>query len=177
MKLRLAYYGHPVLRTKCAPVAEINDDIRTLVQDMVEALIEYNGIGLAAPQIHRPIRLFITAVPIEQPDGKWAPGTLRIFINPEIIWLSEEQDVKSEGCLSIPSLHGDVIRPIEIKVRATDLDGNEFELELKDLEARCFLHENDHINGVLFIDRIQGKERKLLDPKLKEIKKKYSSQK
>lgn len=183
MKLPLTYYGNPILRKKTTRVDAITDELRQLVNDMVETMHESNGIGLAAPQINQSISLFITDVPIkapgnpdnpEDPNGfHWEPGTLRVFINPKIIFYSEEQWHYSEGCLSIPGLSGDVTRPVTIKVQATDIDGNAFEGEFSWLEARCIMHENDHINGVLFIDRIHGKERKDLDPKLNEIKRKF----
>jgi len=173
MKLPLAYYGNPILRKKCSQIEKIHEEIRQLVKDMTDTLIEHNGLGLAAPQVHRDLRLFITAVPIEQPDGKWLAGQLRVFINPTIVSVSEEINSRSEGCLSIPSLYLEVIRPERVTVRATDLEGTIFEEEFSGLEARCILHENDHINGVLFIDRIPKKARKDIELKLKEIKEKY----
>lgn len=174
MKLQLAYYGNPVLRKKCDPVPVINDEIRQFVRDMIDTLIEYNGIGLAAPQVNRSLRIFITAVPKEDSEGRWLPGKLRVFINPKILEVGDDQDFQSEGCLSIPKLYLDVERPIHVKIRATDLEGNEFEDEFFGYEARCILHENDHINGVLFIDRLHAKERKAIESKLREIKQKYS---
>jgi len=173
MKLPLAYYGDPILRKKCEDVEVINDEIRQLVKDMIETLIEHNGIGLSAPQVHKSLRIFITAVPKEQDDGSWLPGTLRVFINPEILWVSDIIENRAEGCLSIPKLYSEVDRPSKVKVRATDLEGNVFEEEFTDLEGRCVLHENDHINGVLFIDRIHGKQRKKLEPMLRQVKKKF----
>ncbi len=173
MKLKLAYFGDPVLRKKGILVEEINEDIRQLVDDMLETMIEHNGIGLAAPQVHLSLRLFITAIPIEKEESEWKQGKLKVYINPEILAKSDETDIHQEGCLSIPKLYADVERPVKIRVRATDLDGNVFEEELEELECRCFLHENDHINGVLFIDRVKGKERLELDPKLKDIKKRF----
>ena len=177
MKLPLAYYGNPILRKKGAPIESINDEIRQLVKDMIDTIIEHNGIGLAAPQVHRSLALFITSVPVEQPDGNWLPGELRVFINPKILSIAEEKSTRSEGCLSLPTIYAEVNRPVKIRIRATDLEGNDFEEEFSDLAARCIMHENDHINGVLFVDRVQGKERKELEPKLKEIKKKYNPKK
>lgn len=174
MKLQIAYYGNPILRKKGKIVENINDEIRQLVTDMTETLIEHNGIGLAAPQVYRSIALFITAVPIEEPDGTCLPGQLRVFINPKITWISQEKEIRSEGCLSVPKFYAKVERPTKVRIRATDLDGNEFEEEFDGLEGRCMLHENDHINGVLFPDRIRGKVRKELDSSLREIKKKYN---
>jgi peptide deformylase len=174
MKLSLAYYGDPILRKKGSPVVEINDEIRQLVADMIETMEANNGIGLAAPQVHRSLALFITSVPLEGPDDTSIPGTLRVFINPKIISYSKEQWECSEGCLSIPLLYGSVNRPLKVTVQATDLDGREFIQEFEGLEAHAVMHENDHINGVLFIDRIRGKERKELEPQLREVKKKYA---
>ncbi len=176
MKLTMAYFGNPILRKKGEKITEINDNIQALVQDMIETLAtQGTGIGLAAPQVQHSLALFITKVPIEQPDGKWSEGTLRVFINPKIISVSPEMGIREEGCLSIPGVYGEVVRPLVVRITATDLDGNIFEGEFTGLEGRCILHENDHINGVLFIDRIRGKERKALEKKLQEIKKKYAS--
>jgi len=174
MKLPIAYYGDPILRKKCISVDEITDEIRVLVEDMLETMRENNGIGLAAPQVHEGFRIFVTQVPYENEQDEWQEGTVRVYINPTIISYSNETHIDSEGCISIPTLRSDVERPYKITVKATDIDGNSFELNLEGLEARCVLHENDHINGVLFIDRIKGKERKLLEPKLRKIKKDYS---
>jgi peptide deformylase len=175
MKLPLAYYGEGILRKKGAPVTEITDEIRALVKDMEETLSHHGtGIGLAAPQVKQSLSLFIIKVPERQEDGSWIEGKVRVFINPKIISVSSELNVREEGCLSIPGIYAEVVRPVSVKIRATDLDGNVFEEEFTGLEGRCVLHENDHINGVLFVDRIRGKERNVLEPKLQAIKKKYS---
>lgn len=174
MKLKIAYYGNPILRKKASPVLTIDDEIKQLVNDMIIAMDEKDGIGLAAPQVGHSIALFITRVPIEKENDEWEKGNVRVFINPKILEHSQEQDSFSEGCLSIPKVYGDVFRPIKIKVEATDLEGNRFTEELFGLHARVVLHENDHINGVLFIDRLSKEERKSLDVKLREIKKKFS---
>lgn len=177
MQMPLSYYGDPVLRKKTSRIDEITDEIRKLVPDMVVTMHANNGIGLAAPQVGRSISLFITEVPVnvsENPhEAKWEPGKLRVFINPKIMAHSEEQWVYNEGCLSIPGLYGDVVRPVGVVVRATDLDGNEFEETLTWLDGRAVMHENDHINGVLFIDRIHGQAREELEPTLQEIKHKF----
>lgn len=180
MKLELMYYGNPLLRKKAVPITEITDEIRQLVQDMRETMIEHNGIGLAAQQIGKAISLCITEVPIpvrvseDSNEVRWNPGPLRVYINPKLIAHSEEQWTQSEGCLSIPGIYGDVTRPVHIKITATDLEGNIFEEELSWLDARAFMHENDHLNGVLCIDRVHGKERQALEPGLHAVKKKFS---
>jgi len=174
MKRQLAYYGDPILRKKCEDVERIDDDVRRLINDMVDTLIEHNGIGLAAPQVHQPLRIFITAVPQEQADGNWSPGKLRVFINPKILHVSEKKEMRSEGCLSIPKVYAEVERPAKVQIQATDLDGNLFEEEFSGLPGRCILHENDHINGVLFIDRVSKKDRRKLDRRLQELAKKLT---
>lgn len=173
MKMQLAYYGDPVLRKKGARIEGIDDDLRQLVIDMYETMKAHNGIGLAAPQVHRSLTLFITQVPFQLPNGSWKHGDVKVYINPKIIEVSEETITESEGCVSIPKLYVDVARPVRVKIQAHDLQGNEFIEEYSDLEARCVLHENDHINGVLNIDRVHGKQRKEIEDKLREIKKKY----
>lgn len=173
MKLPLAYYGDPILRQKTSPVQEITDEIKQLVQNMIDTMEEHDGIGLAAPQVHRSLSIFITQAPIRGPENRWMPGTLRIFINPKIIEHSSELTLLGEGCLSIPGVYCEIYRPERIKVKATGLDGVEFMQEFVGIEAHVVMHENDHINGVLHIDRVHGKERKALENKLREIKKKY----
>ena len=173
MKLPLAYYGNPILRKNCQRVEEITDEIRQLVADMIETLEEQNGIGLAAPQVKRDLRLFITKVPQpskDEPD-QWDEGEIKVYINPTLSDPSSESWDRDEGCLSIPKIYVPVARPYCIKVEATDLDGNTFSEVLSGLDARCVMHENDHINGVLMIDRIQGKERKEIEKDLRRIKK------
>lgn len=174
MKLPLTYYGNPILRKKCERINEITDEIRSFAQDMIETMNAHDGLGIAAPQVNRSLAIFITNVPIQKGPDEWEPGRIRVFINPKILSYSQEVAAKSEGCLSIPATYGTVARPVTITVEALDLDGKTFVEEFSDLEARAIMHENDHINGVLFIDRIHGKERKELESRLREVKKKYA---
>lgn len=177
MILELAYYGEAVLRKKAAPVEEINDDIKKLVDDMIETMHAKNGIGLAAPQVSRSLTIFITQIPVLGPEKTMLPGTIRVFINPKILSVSENTCIFEEGCLSIPKIYEDVERPIEVTVEAQDIDGSIFTETFNGYQARAILHENDHINGVLFIDRIRGKKRQDLEPFLRDIKKKYNKKK
>lgn len=174
MKLTFAYYGNPILRKKALPVGPITDEIKDLIAAMIESMDQKDGIGIAAPQVSHSLALFITRVPIEKENDEWDQGEVKIFINPKILEYSKEEDSYSEGCLSIPKVYGDVFRPVKIKVEATDISGNRFVEEFSGLNARAILHENDHINGVLFIDRMNADERKLLDAKLRDIKKKFN---
>lgn len=174
MILKLAYYGNPILRKKGARIEEITADIRQLVQDMTETLHAHHGIGLAAPQVNQSLALFLTCIGKSGGEDKWIPGELKVFINPKIVSYSQEQSVLSEGCLSIPGTYLDIRRPRSVTIEATNLDGHLFTEEFHDLDAHCVMHENDHINGVLHIDRFLGKDRSRLDQRLRTIKKKYS---
>ena len=174
MELPLAYYGDPILRKKTAKVTEITDEIRQLVADMIDTMNAKDGIGLAAPQVFKSLSIIVVQAPVPSEDGnKWVNGKLRVLINPKITNPSPESWEASEGCLSIPGVYGPVTRPWKITVEAMDLDGNIFIEDFIGYEARVIMHENDHINGVLFIDRVQGKQRQELEPKIREIKKKF----
>ena len=175
MLLELAYYGDPVLRKKTTTVAEITEEVRKTVADMVETMYEKNGIGLSANQVFITHSIFITCAPIPDENfEKWLPGKLKIFINPKLSNPSQEIWEQDEGCISIPGIYGEVTRPWKITVEYMDLDGKTQKEEFEGMEARVIMHENDHINGVLYIDRMFGKKRQELEHKLKDIKKKYS---
>jgi len=131
-----------VLRSKAVLVTDELE--HGLYKAMLGLMHSMYGIGLAAPQIGIPLRLFVTDVPGDKP---------RIFINPTIIALSENTTKFQEGCLSLPGIHKDVIRPEQVKIEATDLKGRIFKLECKGLLARCIQHEYDHLDGILFIDK------------------------
>lgn len=135
--------GDDVLRKKCRIVEEIDDRILVLLDDMADTLYDSNGVGLAAPQVGVLKRIAV----IDVGDG------LIELINPEIIAQSGVQD-GAEGCLSVPGKYGNVKRPKKVTVRATDRNGNEFEITGEDLLARAFCHELDHLDGVVFVDKV-----------------------
>lgn len=172
MKLPLAYYPDPILRQKAERVNYIDDALRQLVSDMVETMHAQRGIGLAAPQIFQSITLFVSCVPI-QVNGKWYRGQNRVFINPKIIGTSPETQLSEEGCLSIPKIGVTVTRPACLQIQATDLTGQTFEETFEGLQAANFLHEYDHLQGVLIIDYLTDEERKKIDAQLEEIKMKF----
>ncbi len=175
MILDLAYYGEAVLRKKAEPVTEISDEIKKLAQDMKDTLLHHNGLGIAAPQVKHSVRMFYICLPLDDPskdDGR-ALGEPELFINPVLSSPSEETDFAMEGCLSIPGLYEEVERPVSLRVEAMNLNGEMFSKEFTGLPARVVMHENDHINGVLFFDRIKGKKRKQLDSLLRDVKKKF----
>ena len=142
------------LRLKSEPVTKITAEIRTLVDDMFETMYAAPGIGLAAIQVAVPKRVVV--MDLAKKEGEKEP---RVFINPEIVWSSDEPAMYEEGCLSIPEVHEDVERPAKVRFKYLDLDGKPHETEAEGLFATCIQHEIDHTNGVLFIDRISKLKR------------------
>ncbi len=144
MILDITKLGEDILREKAEPVAEVNDEIRKLVDDMFETMIEANGVGLAGPQVNKKLRLFVA---MADDDVK------RTFINPQIIKTSEEVCDYEEGCLSIPQVYESISRPARVTVQALNENGKPFTLEAEGLLARIIQHEYDHLDGILYIDR------------------------
>ena len=145
--------GHPVLRERARPVdtSELTDPLfQKLIDDMVETMHEYHGVGLAAPQVHEGVRLFV-AVLDDDPDSE---SEATVIINPDIIPNASDTREGWEGCLSIPDIRGMVPRFTDITVLALDRQGRKIELKLKDFSARVAQHETDHLDGVLFFDRM-----------------------
>jgi peptide deformylase len=151
--LKVARMGHPVLRQRGRPLEKTdlrNALVQKLIDDMIETMHEYNGVGLAAPQVHASMRLFVALLE-EDPDSKTDPT---VIINPEITPLTAVREEGWEGCLSIPDIRGMVPRFTDISVKALDRDGRNIELRLKNFPARVAQHETDHLDGVLFFDRM-----------------------
>jgi peptide deformylase len=144
----------PRLRLVSKPVAKVDAEIRKLVEEMFETMYGAPGIGLAAIQVGVPKR--VVTMDLAKKDE---PRNPKVYINPELLWASEERAVYEEGCLSIPEYYEEVERPAQVKVRYTDLDGNAQEIEANGLLATCLQHEIDHLNGVLFIDHISKLKR------------------
>jgi peptide deformylase len=154
--LKVARMGHPVLRAKARPLekAEIKSAvIQKLIDDMIETMGEYHGVGLAAPQIHEGLRLFVAAIDAGDDEDESDPIAV---INPEITIVGSDVVEDWEGCLSIPDIRGRVPRAREIKVRALDRTGARIELSAHDFPARVIQHETDHLDGVLFFDRMKS---------------------
>jgi peptide deformylase len=150
----------PRLRLVCSPVAAVDDSIRALMDDMLETMYAAPGIGLAAIQIAVTKRVIVFDV-AKREDETAAPKPF-CLANPEIVWASEELAVAQEGCLSIPEVYEDVERPARVRARFLDRDGREQEIEAEGILATCLQHEIDHLNGVLFIDRISRLKRDLI---------------
>jgi peptide deformylase len=165
--LKIAHYPEPVLLTVGKPIEEheFGPELESRVADMFETMYEAGGVGLAAPQVFDSRRLFVMDVPDEQGESN------RItFVNPEIISVEGEQ-IGDEGCLSFPGLFQTVQRQMRVIVQAQDVQGERFELDLKDLAARCVLHETDHCDGIVFLDRMSPLKRTLAKRKIKTLQK------
>ncbi len=153
------------LRLKAAPVGAIDARVRRLVSDLFETMYDAPGIGLAAVQVGALDRVFVMDLQTEGADGV-AVKTPRAFIDPEVVWASDERSIYNEGCLSIPEQYAEVERPARVRARWLDVDGVAREEELEGLTATCIQHEIDHLNGVLFIDHITRLKRDILLRKL-----------
>ncbi len=148
--LSIITLGDPLLNRKSSLVPDMNGEIRKLAEDMLETMVYAKGIGLAAVQIGSLVRVFVTHVPKDSP---------RVFINPEILETSIEQVPYEEGCLSIPGLNADVVRPAEVRIQAWNQKGRPFTLTTEGILARVVQHEMDHLNGILFIERLDPKKK------------------
>jgi peptide deformylase len=154
-------WGHPALHAPSAPVKELDGTMRTLIADMVETMYAAPGIGLAAPQIAVPLRVIVVDLSVGQDKGQ-----LIALVNPEIVERDGEQR-HEEGCLSVPGYGGTPTRPARVVVQGLDLEGREQRYEATELLARAFCHEIDHIDGILFVDRLSPLKRDLLKRKLR----------
>jgi peptide deformylase len=169
--MEILLLGSDALHQKAEAVETVDDEIRALIVQMFAAMQSHNGVGLAAPQVGRLLRLFVVIAD---------DGVPRVFINPHIVFSSEETVSREEGCLSIPGTYGDIVRPEKITVQALDERGKKFMLEADGLLARVIQHENDHLDGILFIDRADEKFREQVIDKFKrreERKKEKKTQK
>ena len=156
--LKVARMGHPALRTKARPLDRLelrNPVVQKLIDDMIETMVEYHGVGLAAPQVHEGVRLFVAA--LDAIDDVRVEDVL-VIVNPEVVPVGADVVEDWEGCLSIPDIKGRVPRAREVKVRAIDRHGEDIELRAHDYPARVIQHETDHLDGILFFDRMRSLE-------------------
>jgi len=178
-ELEIVYYGNPILRKKGKPIEQIDDRLRRLARDMIETMSAAEGIGLAAQQIGQALQLCV----IDLRGGDWEfdyqlnggspPLDLimpLVLVNPEITATPEPVTTATEGCLSFPELQGDIDRPDRIEVRFKDLDGHNNRLTCDGLLSRCAQHEVDHLNGVLFIDRMRKGSLLEIEGELKQLR-------
>ena len=165
----------PRLRVVSEPVAGVDDALRTLMDDMLATMYDAPGIGLAAIQVGVPKRVLVIDLQRrpEATDADPEPAEVReprYFVNPEIVWESPEVGVYNEGCLSVPELFGDVVRPLRIRAKWLDYDGTRREEEMDGLLATCLQHEMDHLEGVLFFDHLSKLKRDMIVKKLTKAK-------
>lgn len=177
MILDLVYYGEPLLRERCKEVEVFDDAFRSFVRDMIDSLKKYQGAGISAPQLGKALRAFVIVYTGTDSRGMPIMGDPIVYINPVVELVDQETWVYDEGCLSIPDLYAPVERPWKVRIKAQDMFGKPFEEIAEGWKAKAILHENDHLNGVLFIDRIPNKIKNQIKPKLRFIKKQFSKSK
>jgi len=163
--LDIVKYGAPVLETPGEPVTEFDEKLKRLVSDMFETMYAARGVGLAAPQVGVSKRLFVMDC-----SGGGEPRARVALVNPVVLSVEGDQ-TGDEGCLSFPGVFFPVKRSLRAVVQAQDLDGNEFEFDGMELEARCMLHETDHCDGIVFLDRTTPLKRELARRKIKKLQK------
>lgn len=160
---KIELYGSDVLREKCAPVREITPELQTLLDDMVDTMRHASGAGIAAPQVGVPVRALVLDL-----GARGDEEHLVFCLNPQ--WVSQEGEMyEEEGCLSIPKIYEKVKRPAKVKIRALDRQGNAFELEGEEFLSKAICHEMDHLDGVLFPDRLSALKRDITKRKIKKL--------
>ncbi len=147
-QMQVVTFPHPILRCTAKPIKRVDSQLRQIVRRMFDLMYQHRGVGLAATQVNLPIRLFVM-----NPSGRAGEGVERVFINP-VISRPRSNEISEEGCLSLPNIHGNVVRAKTIRVNAYDLAGNEIDEDASGYDARIMQHETDHLNGMLFIDRM-----------------------
>jgi len=157
--LNILRYPDPRLHKIAKPVTVFDARLQKLVADMAETMYEAPGVGLAASQVDVHERIIVI-------DTSETGSDLRVFINPEILWSSQEKRLYDEGCLSVPGIYDGVERPAQVKVRALDIDGKPFELDADDLLAVCIQHEIDHLNGKVFVEYLSPLKRNRIKTKM-----------
>ncbi len=166
----IVLYGDQILKKPAENIEPGSVDVKQLTLDMFETMYQANGVGLAAPQIGKSLRMFVVdSTPMDEDEGK--PGYKKAFINPEIIKTEGETWAFEEGCLSIPGVRADVLRPSRIEISYLGEDLQPHTEVLEGLPARIVLHEYDHIEGVLFTDHVKGLKKRLMKGKLQNISK------
>ncbi len=148
--LDICKLGEDVLREECSDIKEFDDALKMLSEAMIDTLDEADGVGLAGPQVGVPKKIFVVHIRGEKP---------MVFINPSIVGTSIETGVYEEGCLSIPGVYHDVVRPVGVTIQAQDVNGKPFTIQADGILARVIQHENDHLHGKLYIDHLEERER------------------
>ena len=167
--MQIITYPHPTLRHKSKPIRRVDAELRRIVRDMFGLMYENKGIGLAANQVDLPLRLFVVNLKSNPQEGEEM-----VFLNP-VISFPKGSDEAEEGCLSLPGVYGNVIRPKQVRINAYTLEGQEVDIVATDLLARCVQHELDHLDGVLFPDRMSPAARNDLLDELDEFETEFAS--
>ncbi|MCQ2198868.1 MAG: peptide deformylase [Paludibacteraceae bacterium] len=171
MILPITIYGLPVLRKVCTPIDKNYPNLKELLENMYATLTHSEGVGLAAPQVNLPIRIFIVDLDVMGEDEPKYKGVKKTFINPVITWMSDETETSGEGCLSLPGINENVTRAKKVRVKYQDEDFVEHEDEFEDFYAKVIQHEYDHLEGKVFIDRISPIRRAMNKGKIESMKK------
>lgn len=171
MILPIYGYGYPVLKKVAEPITPEYPDLAQLIENMWETMYQASGVGLAAPQVGLPIRLFIVDTVQTMEEGQEAKGVKKVFINAQKIEEAGTPWTYEEGCLSIPNIHGDVDRPPELRIRYQDENFEEHEEVFTGINARVIQHEYDHIDGILFTEHLKPIKKRLIKRKLESIRK------
>jgi peptide deformylase len=167
--LEIIFYPHPALRHQSKPIQRVDSQLKQIVDRMFELMYEHKGIGLAANQVNLPLQVFIINV-----EGNPDAGEEMVFINP-VIDSPKSSSMAEEGCLSIPTVYGNVARPESVRIKAYNLKGEMIDQQVDGLLARAIQHEVDHINGVLFPDRMSAAELKSIEDELREFEIEFES--
>ena len=166
LSLAIVHYPAEVLREQARAIDQVNDQVRAVALRMIELMHQAPGVGLAAPQVGLPWRLFVA-----NPTGE--EGDDRVYINPLFVELAGGNAVRDEGCLSLPGISVEVTRPANATIRAINLDGQEFEESAEGLLARIWQHETDHLNGILIIDKMSAMDRMANKRAIKDLEEAY----
>ena len=167
MRVEIAHWPHPVLLRGTQPVERVDDELRKTVEDMARLMVDLRGVGLAAPQVSIPKRFMLVCPTAEL-------GEEEVVINPEILALEGSEEME-EGCLSFPGVYATIQRATKVKVRYRDLDWKERTLDLEGFVARIFQHEFDHLNGVVFLERMSAADKMKNRQRLEELRKAYGA--
>lgn len=163
MPLKIIHFPHPTLRRPSKPIRRVDAELKRIAAEMLDLMYEANGVGLAANQVDLPLRIFVA-----NPSGVRGEGEEWVVLNP-VIQRPKGSEAAEEGCLSLPGVHGMVVRPKEIQLSGYDLAGNAIDCKVEGFLARIFMHENDHLDGVLFFDRMNEQAREDLHAPLEEM--------
>lgn len=164
--LRIRTWGDPILKTRAQEITQVTEDIRRLAKDMFDTLQAENGVGLAANQVGSTQRIFVVEIP-----SKVGPSQRYTLLNPKITALSKEMETVEEGCLSFPGINGPVERHLSVEIQGQDLNGKTVTLKGSGLLARAFQHELDHLDGIVFVERMKLVQRLMLNRQLNELAK------